>query len=62
MSMSKRAYETSEGREKRMVEAAPDLFAALLAVLSQAAQGPVLERDACITQARAALAKVEGRK
>ena len=40
------------------VNAHDDLVAALIAIIIQVNQGKVLERDACITQARAALAKV----
>jgi hypothetical protein len=36
-----------------------DLLAALRAVVFQACQGKVLERDACIAQARTAIAKEE---
>lgn len=36
-----------------------ELVAALEAILFQVVQGPVLERDACITQARAAIAKAK---
>ena len=35
--------------------AAPNLLAALEAIVFQTPQGPVLERDACISQARAAI-------
>lgn len=41
----------------KLREAAPDMAAALKAILFQVVQGKVLERDACITQARAALVK-----
>jgi hypothetical protein len=37
--------------------AAPEMMAALRAILFQVCQGKVLERDACIAEARAALAK-----
>jgi hypothetical protein len=40
-----------------LISAAPDLFAALHNLLFQTLQGPVLERDAIITEARAAIAK-----
>lgn len=40
--------------------AAPDLLAALEAIVFQVQQGKVLERDACITQARKAIAKAKG--
>lgn len=43
----------------RLIQAAPDMHDALVAILFQVIQGPVLERDACITQARAALAKTQ---
>ena len=36
-----------------------ELVAALRAIVFQVCQGKVLERDACITQARAALAKAK---
>jgi hypothetical protein len=39
--------------------AAPEMADALRAIIFQVCQGKVLERDACITQARAALAKAE---
>lgn len=39
--------------------AAPDLLAALVAIVFQASQGKVLDRDACISQARAAIAKAK---
>ena len=52
--------EESVGNAHLLV-AAPDMRAALRAILFQVIQGAVLERDACITQARAALAKAEGR-
>ena len=42
-------------------EAGPELLAAVKAILIQIVQGKVLERDACITQARAAYAKATGR-
>jgi hypothetical protein len=45
----------------RLIAAAPDLLEALRAIVFQACQGKVLERDACIGQARAAIAKAEGR-
>lgn len=40
-----------------LIAAAPDILAALRAILFQVAQGKVLERDACIAQAREAYAK-----
>lgn len=43
-------------------EAGPELLAAVKAILFQVIQGKVLERDACITQARAAYAKATGGK
>lgn len=43
-------------------EAGPELLAAVKAILIQIVQGKVLERDACITQARAAYAKATGGK
>ena len=43
-----------------LIAAAPDLLAACEAILFQVIQGKVLERDACISQARAAIAKAEG--
>ena len=42
------------------VELHDELVAALRAVLFQVVQGGVLERDACITQARAAFARAGG--
>lgn len=44
-----------------LIAAAPDLLSAAKAILFQVDQGKVLERDACITQARDAIAKAEGR-
>jgi len=44
----------------RLIAAAPDLLAALKAIEFQVRQGKVFERDACITQARAAIAKAIG--
>lgn len=44
----------------RLIAAAPALLEALRAILIQVVQGKVLERDACITQARAALRLAEG--
>jgi hypothetical protein len=44
----------------RAVNSHDDLLAALRAILFQVRQGKVLERDACIAQARAAIAKAEG--
>lgn len=43
-------------------EAGPALLAAVKAILIQIVQGKVLERDACITQARAAYVKATGGK
>lgn len=43
-----------------LVDAAPALLAAVRAILFQATQGPVLERDACITQARDAYKRAMG--
>jgi hypothetical protein len=40
-----------------LIEAAPELLAAVRAFLFQVIQGPVLERDAVVAQARAAYAK-----
>jgi hypothetical protein len=45
----------------RLFAASPDLLAALRAIVWQALQGKVLPRDACVAQARAAIAKAEGR-
>jgi hypothetical protein len=42
-----------------LIAAAPELLAALRAIVFQACQGKVLERDACIGQARSAIAKAE---
>ena len=44
----------------QLIAAAPDLLAACRAFLFQVIQGPVIERDAVVTQARAAIAKAEG--
>jgi hypothetical protein len=44
---------------ERLIAAAPELLAALNAIVFQVCQGKVLERDACIIQARAAIAKAE---
>lgn len=41
----------------RLIAASPDLLAAVKAIVFQVRQGKVLERDACITQACAAIAK-----
>jgi hypothetical protein len=46
--------------ESPMAAAAQDLFTACRAIVFQVEQGKVLERDACITQARAAVAKANG--
>lgn len=46
--------------DARMMAAAPELLGALEAILFQVCQGAVLERDACIAQARAARAKARG--
>jgi len=45
----------------RIAAAAPELLDSLRAIVFQASQGKVFERDACIAQARAAIAKAEGR-
>jgi hypothetical protein len=45
----------------RLIAAAPEMLEAIRAILFQVIQGKVLERDACITQARAAIAKAEGK-
>ena len=44
-----------------LIAGGPDMQDALRAILLQVVQGKVLERDACIAQARAALAKAEGK-
>ena len=44
-----------------LVAGAPKLKEAVSAVLFQVVQGPVLERDACITAARAAFIKSEAK-
>lgn len=44
----------------RLIVGAPDLLDAVRAILFQVVQGKVLERDACIAQARAAYAKAIG--
>ena len=41
----------------RLIAAAPELLAAMEAIVFQVVQGKVLERDACIAAARAAIAK-----
>jgi hypothetical protein len=41
----------------RLIAAAPDLYEALRAVVVQANQGKIFERDSCIAQARSAIAK-----
>jgi hypothetical protein len=44
----------------RLMAAAPELLEALKNIDFHIRQGKILERDACITQARAAIAKAEG--
>ena len=44
----------------RLIAVAPEMLEALEAIVFQVVQGKVLERDACITQARAAIAKSKG--
>lgn len=51
-----KAEEIERDRIWRIKDAGPDLLVALEAILFQVAQGKVLERDACITQARAVVA------
>lgn len=51
--------QAAEQRLERIRDAAPAMLAALKAILFQVVQGKVLERDACITQAREALALAE---
>lgn len=60
--MNERINWTPEERaaDARLRNAAPDMLAALRAILFQVVQGKVLDRDACITQARAAIVKAEG--
>lgn len=41
----------------KVIAAAPDLLAAVRAILFQVCQGAVLERDACVSQARNAMRK-----
>lgn len=41
----------------RLIAAAPEMFSALKAILFQIEQGKVLERDACIQQAKRAISK-----
>lgn len=43
--------------DARLIAAAPDMLAALEAIVFQVIQGKVLERDSCIEQARAAIRK-----
>lgn len=45
----------------RLIAAAPHLLAILRSFLLQTLQGPVLERDSIIAEARAAIAQAEGR-
>jgi hypothetical protein len=45
----------------RLIAAAPHLLAILRSFLMQTLQGPVLERDSIISEARAAIAQAEGR-
>lgn len=58
---------TSQGRSvdelqqiRQLIAAAPELLVVCRAVVFQALQGKVLERDACIAQARVAIRKAEG--
>lgn len=44
-------------KHRKVIAAAPEMLAALRAILFQVNQGKVLERDACIAQARAAYRK-----
>lgn len=44
----------------KLFAAAPDMLTALEAIVFQVCQGSVMERDACITAARAAIAKAKG--
>lgn len=44
-----------------LIAAAPDMLNALRSIVFQVIQGKVLERDACITQAREAIVKAEGK-
>ena len=54
-------FPLDELRETALLMAsAYDLMAALEAISLQVLQGPVIERDDCITQARAAIAKAKG--
>jgi hypothetical protein len=53
--------EGEDAANARLIAAAPDMLAALRAVIFQTIQGKVLERDACVTAARSAIAKAEGR-
>jgi hypothetical protein len=52
---------TPAADEERLNDAAPDMLAALQAIVFQTAQGSVFERDACITAAKAAIAKATER-
>jgi len=45
-----------------LIAAAPDLLAAVRAILFQTSQGAVFDRDACIAQARAAFNKATGKQ
>lgn len=46
-------------KNANLIAAAPKMFNALRAILFQVAQGKVLERDACIKEARAIIAKAK---
>lgn len=47
-------------RADALKDTAPELLAAIRAILFQVVQGKVLERDACVNQARAAYIKAAG--
>jgi hypothetical protein len=53
--------EPQDTANANLIAAAPDLLSAITTILIQVIQGPVLERDACINQARAAIAKAQAR-
>jgi hypothetical protein len=54
-----RGGDESDLDNANILAAAPDLLAACEAIVFQVYQGKVLERDACISQARAAITKAK---